>query len=246
MQQSESTYFGSPKKLLTTDIVHEKSSSLSDVQTTNISTSIETGDNLDAKSDHPTQTLPEAHSTPQQHSNGLPVADAVPQPSKAHPRGILKNTKSEPVIVISEPIEAIKHSDSTGLIEISRPTWPKHGRRKFFNVSTSANYFRTTQEFVNPAFELDENIPSDSKLSDLVELVMKQQSDQNRYVHPFGQSNVFFNDTPTSIQNTETVVFWLIFVIMLVGLAGAIIIMAEMFRLDMLATKALNSTTVSS
>ncbi|XP_033727715.1 uncharacterized protein LOC117317041 [Pecten maximus] len=238
----ETTYFGSPKKLSAADIVVEIKSSIKQSKLTNVTNSKETGDKLDEKLDNPITTP-----TTQGHSNGLAVSENAPQSKKSQPRGILKNTKSEPVIIISEHIEKIKHSDSTGLIETSRPAWPRYGKRKFVNVSTSANFFRNTQEFVNPAFELDENLPSDSKLSDIVNLVIKQQTDQDRYVHPFGQSNLyssmFLDDTPTAIQNTERVIFWLIFVIMLVGLAGAIILMAEMYRLEKLDSNALVNTT---
>ncbi|XP_069106628.1 uncharacterized protein [Argopecten irradians] len=242
----ETTYFGSPKrKLSAADIVLEIHSTLKQAKLANGGNSKTIDCKLQGTVSVPTITR--NISSASQRTNGLPNSD---HSSRVHPRGILKNTKSEPVIIVNEPSEKFKHSDSTGVIETSKVEWPKFGKTKFGKIGTSANYFRTTQEFVNPAFELDENIPSDSKLSDIVDLVMKQQTDQGRYVHPFGQnslySTVFLDETPRTIQNTERIVFWLIFVIMLVGLAGAIILMAEMYKLDNQQYTVLVNTTIAS
>lgn len=88
--------------------------------------------------------------------------------------------------------------------------------------------FQSSQEFVNPAFESDENVPKDFKLRDLVEHALKQQNDE--FLHPYGRSNlytsVFLGQKSNAQTDTSKLAFWGILLLVLLGIAGGIIFMA--------------------
>ena len=93
--------------------------------------------------------------------------------------------------------------------------------------------FQSSQEFDNPAFDLDENnieFSPDCKLADIVQQTLRRNSDFG-YIHPYGRGNlyttVFLGEKSKAADSSGGMLaFWVAFIIMVVGLAGAIIFMA--------------------
>ncbi|XP_076083744.1 uncharacterized protein LOC143054614 isoform X2 [Mytilus galloprovincialis] len=92
----------------------------------------------------------------------------------------------------------------------------------------------SSQEFVNAAFEPDETVPKDFKFRDLVEHALRQQNDE--FLHPFGRSNlytsVFLGEKTNSDTNGSKLAFWGILLLVLLGISGGIIFMAEMHEIE--------------
>ncbi|CAC5363384.1 unnamed protein product [Mytilus coruscus] len=153
-------------------------------------------------------------------------------------RGILKNHISEPELtnIESDSPKPPQHANSDGDLN-SRVKYRLH----FPNFKRRRD---SSQEFVNPAFEPDETVPKDFKFRDLVEHALRQQNDE--FLHPFGRSNlytsVFLGEKPNSDTNGSKLAFWGILLLVLLGISGGIIFMAEMHEIENLQNNTSNGT----
>lgn len=97
------------------------------------------------------------------------------------------------------------------------------------------------QEFVNPAFEHEADIPKGTNrrmsLTDIVEqLKIEKRKENIRFYHPFGKSNVYASfldlkeNEVVARKASSRMLVWITFVVILVGLSGAIIVMSGKSR----------------
>lgn len=160
-------------------------------------------------------------------------------------RGILKNQFSEPVhinIIPDSPrspkLERRTQSDTNFRSKIKY-------RIHFPNIKLKND---SSQEFVNPAFEPDDTVPKDIRFRDLVEHALQQRDDDN--LHPYGRTNLYTTLFLGQKSNVETdgskLAFWGILLLVILGITGGIIFMAEIHKLGSShTTNTSNSSTMS-
>lgn len=89
---------------------------------------------------------------------------------------------------------------------------------------------QSSQDFTNPAFEPEDGYVDDHQFCDIVDQVLRQPLNGGRYVHPYGQGNLYkailVGEKTKVPQSAGKLVFWAVFMLMMVGLACSIIILA--------------------
>lgn len=89
---------------------------------------------------------------------------------------------------------------------------------------------QSSQDFTNPAFEPEDGYVDDHQFCDIVDQVLRQPLNGGRYVHPYGQGNLYkailVGEKTKVPQSAGKLVFWAVFMQMMVGLACSIIILA--------------------
>lgn len=89
---------------------------------------------------------------------------------------------------------------------------------------------QSSQDFTNPAFEPEDGYVDDHQFCDIVDQVLRQPLNGGRYVHPYGQGNLYkailVGEKTKLPQSAGKLVFWAVFMLMMVGLACSIIILA--------------------
>lgn len=104
---------------------------------------------------------------------------------------------------------------------------------------------KSSQDFTNPAFEPEDGYVDDHQFCDIVDQVLRQPLNGGRYVHPYGQGNLYkailVGEKTKVPQSAGKLVFWAVFMLMMLGLACSIIILAETYKSDQYLLPSSNS-----
>ncbi|XP_062587541.1 uncharacterized protein LOC134249182 [Saccostrea cucullata] len=180
--------------------------------------------------------------TPKQNSLPISVESVNPLLDNLEDRKFPKfrTTLSEPNIFVT-PAPSTETSPEHVIV------FPK-GSNSLIQVNQLYGKYKkkSSQDFSNPAFEPDDGLAEDHHFTDIVEHVLRQPLN-GRYVHPYGQGNLYkailVGEKTKLPQSAGKLVFWTVFLLMMVGIACSIILLAETYKSDQSLLSSSNNTT---